>query len=507
MQPLVVSIRSFDTDGCSATASVLVEVLEPAIPEITLIDTNILQASDAQTYQWYVDGNIITGAESQTYTAQVSGIYTVETTDSNGCISGANFELEVSETLISLISPSINSSYCFGETLVIDWLSNNVEDIDILISTDGGEDYFIVGQDIVTSPYLWEILATFFEGDQFYIKLIDDNNSAIETIGGPFSIHGSNMTQNSFSTCNPDDAGFFEEVLTNQNGCDSIVQTTVFYAPFESTISYAVTCDAAQEGIVIDTLSTLLGCDSIVTTIYEYTENEITGLPNEALICTGEELPIYVYGGENYNWAPPIGLSNTNTSNPVASPTESTLYTVTAIHENGCTSTASIQINVDDPPQPNITIGIGDTLISSEAFSYQWYLDDVLIPGANSQYYMAIASGEYTVETTNENGCVTSNSISNYTVSISTFGFKFLSVFPNPSKDYVKIEFETIHKFKDFKARIVDLSGKILYQYNEENVSNRFDKIIDTSDFPAGVYTIQFYTEDSMANHRLIVVR
>jgi len=52
----------------------------------------------------------------------------------------------------------------------------------------------------------------------------------------------------------------------------------------------------------------------------------------------------------NYSWSPTIGLSNPNIANPVASPTSSTLYTVTATDTNGCTGTAQISLLVTNLP-------------------------------------------------------------------------------------------------------------------------------------------------------------
>lgn len=56
----------------------------PAIPTISSAG-NVLTASAATTYQWYVDGVLIPGATSQSYTATGSGAYCVRVTDSNGC--------------------------------------------------------------------------------------------------------------------------------------------------------------------------------------------------------------------------------------------------------------------------------------------------------------------------------------------------------------------------------------------------------------------------------------
>lgn len=57
----------------------------PAIPTITE-NANILNASSAAAYQWYMNGEKIVGATSQAYTPTQSGNYVVRITDSNGCV-------------------------------------------------------------------------------------------------------------------------------------------------------------------------------------------------------------------------------------------------------------------------------------------------------------------------------------------------------------------------------------------------------------------------------------
>jgi hypothetical protein len=57
----------------------------PAIPTITE-NGNILSATAATSYQWYLNGQQIIGATSQTYTPTQSGNYVVRIADSNACV-------------------------------------------------------------------------------------------------------------------------------------------------------------------------------------------------------------------------------------------------------------------------------------------------------------------------------------------------------------------------------------------------------------------------------------
>lgn len=70
--------QAFRYSACQVTSAA------PAIPTITA-NGNVLTATAATTYQWFVDGVLIPGATGQTYSATQSGAYCVQVTDANGC--------------------------------------------------------------------------------------------------------------------------------------------------------------------------------------------------------------------------------------------------------------------------------------------------------------------------------------------------------------------------------------------------------------------------------------
>src|SRR5262249_9672294 len=58
-----------------------------------------------------------------------------------------------------------------------------------------------------------------------------------------------------------------------------------------------------------------------------------------ASICIGLSGQISASGGTSYTWSPSASLSNPNISNPTASPTVTTTYSVTVADANGCVNT------------------------------------------------------------------------------------------------------------------------------------------------------------------------
>jgi PKD repeat protein len=70
-------------------------------------------------------------------------------------------------------------------------------------------------------------------------------------------------------------------------------------------------------------------------------------ISDDVTILSGESAEISATGGVTYAWSPIDFLSDPNTANPVASPEETTTYTVTVTDNNGCSDTASVVVVVD----------------------------------------------------------------------------------------------------------------------------------------------------------------
>ncbi len=75
------------TADCELLLQPLVEAsyLEPQPPAVT-VEEDLLTASMAGFYQWYLDGEPISGANGQSYEVQEPGTYSVGIRDANGCI-------------------------------------------------------------------------------------------------------------------------------------------------------------------------------------------------------------------------------------------------------------------------------------------------------------------------------------------------------------------------------------------------------------------------------------
>jgi len=108
------------------------------------------------------------------------------------------------------------------------------------------------------------------------------------------------------------------------------------------------------------------------------TSPDVRVVPAKDSMCTGDTIQLTVSGAKTYKWAPNRGLSCYNCSNPMATPSVTTTYTISAIDSNGCTGSSTSTIKVYTTPTAVITgkdsvcSGYIDTLTAKGGATYLW---------------------------------------------------------------------------------------------------------------------------------------
>ncbi len=135
-------------------------------------------------------------------------------------------------------------------------------------------------------------------------------------------------------------------------------------------------------------------------------------------ICIGSSTLLTATGGTQYSWNPTTNLSSAVVGNPTASPTTTTLYTVTVTDANTCVNTDDVTITVNPLPTPNagidqaICIGASANLSENSGLSYVWSPAASLdIPTSATPIATPVATTTYTVSATDANGCVATDDI------------------------------------------------------------------------------------------------
>ena len=173
------------------------------------------------------------------------------------------------------------------------------------------------------------------------------------------------------------------------------------------------------------------GCTSTATVTINVTNlpnasidvTEGSGTPNDGTICKGSSAKLTASGGTSYQWDNNLGTGPTKD----VTPSVTTTYKVTVTGTGGCTSTATVIINVNDLPNASIAITEGSgapndgtickgssvKLTASGGNSYQW--DNNLGTGPSKDVSPALTT-TYMVAVTNTGGCT---SIASTTINVS----------------------------------------------------------------------------------------
>ncbi|QHV98868.1 gliding motility-associated C-terminal domain-containing protein [Spirosoma endbachense] len=137
----------------------------------------------------------------------------------------------------------------------------------------------------------------------------------------------------------------------------------------------------------------------------------------DTTICPDASALLRASGATKYAWSPADGLSSTTIANPMASPKQTTTYTVDMTNEFGCVTRKSVTVSTDASFRPDFTVQVGEdcnqaaqlTFVNNtkNADRYVWQLgngDTVRTPIPENYQYNQ--SGQYTITlTASRNGC------------------------------------------------------------------------------------------------------
>ncbi len=155
------------------------------------------------------------------------------------------------------------------------------------------------------------------------------------------------------------------------------------------------------------------------------------------------------------------------------------------------------------PAIPSITLS-GSTLTSTAATTYQWYMNGVLISGANSQTYSPTVSGIYVVRITDANGCVYRYSPGyTYTkipASVGNIDFSHqITVYPNPGSGLFTLQ-DNNQLGNNFTVAVYDAYGHLVL-----NFSNM--KILDLSSLSNGLYALTISSVNGTATKKVSLIK
>ena len=491
---------------------------------IVVTSVTVIAAPNSQEYIQVCKGENYTFPDGNTLTVDAEIIYDITYPSSGSCDSIANFivELYPDYNIVDSDRACLGGNYTFPDGTEFGGLTQDFSYTSYLQSENGCDSIVLINLSLEQASNVSETVAV-CQGETFTFP---DGSAEVITQG---FTHISSMT--------------------NQFGCDSIINTSIStkqsyqftlsqmicygdnYTFFDGTTELEVT-----ENLTHNTyFTTFDGCDSIITT-------ELLVIPpmytyDTGLVCQGES---YVFPDGNIisniqdeityesTLVPTSGcdiiLSTTVSVSPAYNNVE--IYTVcpgegitiddlvidliekdTSIYFPGttvfgCDSITNIEIIVDNI---NTEINLTEATVTASAVdvSYQWLdCDNNLepIPGATTQVFSPDFDGNYQVVLEGPTGCIAYSECINI-VGVATEDpilSGLVSVFPNPAKDEIQLLMEGEASIS--AATIIDIQGRKLLDLDISHETN----IFNISELSSGLYFIKVETDDRFTVKRFI---
>ena len=316
------------------------------------------------------------------------------------------------------------------------------------------ETYDFHGRDLTHAGTYRDTLQTINGCDSVIILTLAVNPVYHDTINAAIC-EGGVYTENGF---NESEAGTYTQNLQTVNDCDSIVTLNLTVNSALTSIIDAEICEGttysdngfeqSEAGTYTQTLQTINGCDSIVTL-------NLSMKPNSTMTFTATVCESTVYTENGFNAS------------------ETGIYTRTMEGANGCDSTITLDLTVN----PSYQIGVLAIINRGETYTNFGFNES--------------EAGTYTQHLQTADGCdstiiltlVVMMSLDDATVDEDAFIF-----YPNPAKDFVILEFETLHESE--RVQIFDMRGRMVKI--AEAGAGKKQMQIDISDLSEGTYIIRF---------------
>ncbi|MEP7111390.1 MAG: gliding motility-associated C-terminal domain-containing protein [Ferruginibacter sp.] len=101
------------------------------------------------------------------------------------------------------------------------------------------------------------------------------------------------------------------------------------------------------------TVTDQFGCTNTAAVTVVTNPKPLSTISNTQEFCEGDMVTLRAGGGITYLWSPAKGLSDPTIPNPIANPTDTTIYSVIITSANNCTDTPTVTLNVVKKPTAN----------------------------------------------------------------------------------------------------------------------------------------------------------
>jgi Domain of unknown function (DUF2341)/Secretion system C-terminal sorting domain len=307
-------------------------------------------------------------------------------------------------------------------------------------------------------------------------------------------------------------SGTYSVVLTDSAGCsfsDTIVLGSVAPMPINITGQGVVcggSCDTLSADLGYsnylwstgDTNSVILACASGAYTVQAIDTGGCTVMDTLVVtilptIVVGNGIPITACDGAitlldaSGNFV--AWIWSTGDTMPMITVTTSGSYSVTVTDANGCEGNGTFTVNYLPAPTPSL-VQNGNLLSVTPSYpAYQWLLNGSPILGETASTYTVTATGIYSVQVTDANGCVGTSDTASVVVGVRNALALGAMIYPNPASESTTV-IVNLDAAEILQVRVLDALGKVVAQREMQGAAgqNRLD--LNVAAFAAGVYQI-----------------
>jgi len=442
------------SNGCDSTVQLNLTIL----PSSTTTLLEIMCQGDTYSF----GGNDLT----------TMGFYTTTLVSSNGCDSTVQLHL----TVLPSSTTTLSATICKGDTYTFGGINLTTSGIynDLLVSSNGCDS--IIQLNLTVLPSLATTLSKYIcEGDSIFLA------GAYQSISGTY-----------------------QDILTNTQGCDSVVITQLIVNPINQIFQTISICEndsillgnAYQNtaGIYQDTLFSQGSCYSILTTTL-LIESTVT-LNVDTTICQGDSIL--------------LGNAYRHTSG---------VYQDILTSANGCPLVVNTNLTVNVIGNIDMFPNVLDTIcVESDAFSLNSLVSYQNLEIVNNLFDPTLAhQGAYTFVGTYQDdaGCSYTESKIVYVMDcvtpISTISttLPYLTVYPSPSSGQFYIDLGVVNS-DYYRLTTVDELGRVVYEEEFENISKNSvvkQHSMDLSRFSEGIYYTRLMTDSKVLVQKIQIIR
>jgi hypothetical protein len=543
----VYTVTALSTQSCAGTNTILLTVLPPVLasassPSVCSGGNVTLTANNVQTYTW--SPNIV--SSSVIVSPTISTSYTVNATNSVGCLSSQTISLTVFQNPTVNIQ-SLTNTICLGESTTLTaigahtytWNTGGTGAI-LPVTGNNNTSYTVTGTSLDGCTGTNNIAVFNLTVHPLPLMnitapstLICENSTTSLTVLGAISYSWDSGSTSSVIAVTPSVNTIYSVTGTSSMGClNSLAfQVNVKPNPTISIVSTASICNGSTAVLIANGASSYVWSDSstlnavyvspTVTTTYSVigTTNgcsttqtiEVTVFtssvnitPSSTVICEGINLVLGCNGASSYTWNTGA-QSNSITIMPTTTPS---VYTVFTIDSNNCKDTVDVNIVANPNPSVGITnskalICVGEevNLQAKGANSYTWSNGST---GPNT-FVSPTVSTNYTVTGEDNNGC-SNKAITTISVDVCqnirdlSYLNKVVEVYPNPSSTKIKINLyeNTLNP----TIEIYDILGNLILKTTANSESTE----LDIHDLAQGIYYLKVLLDTKYHTVELIKV-